>query len=208
MTYDLINLTFDIICSRGHKLNTIWFSQTFRAPTGYPSKIPGYPARKVWFAWFRGTYRTFWPPPLHVKDPYPTGRYLDQKLWVCALSSCLIYTPPICITMRVAMLLKEHSSQGSLEHPQTRVVRFYGCKVAYVCAFKVFLADIECTRKFRWHAKGGINKVPEGLERHLDAARQKLPRDNFCRSVTLTEGSILKEEKALSCGGEAIWEAF
>ena len=24
---------------------------------------------------------------------------------------------------------------------------------------------------------------PESLERHLDAARQKLPRDNFCRSI-------------------------
>ena len=53
---------------------------------------------------------------------------------------------------------------------------------------------------------------PEGLERHLDASRQKLPRDNFCRSigraVTLTAGAILKEEKkALSCAGEAIWEA-
>ena len=24
---------------------------------------------------------------------------------------------------------------------------------------------------------------PEGLERHLDAARQKLPRDNFCRLI-------------------------
>ena len=36
-------------------------SQTFRAPPGYPGKIPGYPAPKVWFLWFRGTYRTFWP---------------------------------------------------------------------------------------------------------------------------------------------------
>ena len=28
-----------------------------------------------------------------------------------------------------------------------------------------------------------LKHCPEGPERHLDAARQKLPRDNFCRSV-------------------------
>ena len=33
--------------SRGQQLNTNFFSQTFRAPPGYPSKIPGYPAQKV-----------------------------------------------------------------------------------------------------------------------------------------------------------------
>ena len=58
---------------------TFFFSQTFRAPLGYPGKIPGYPAQKVWFPWFRGTYRTFWRPPVHVEDPYPTGKYPDQK---------------------------------------------------------------------------------------------------------------------------------
>ena len=58
---------------------------------------------------------------------------------------------------------------------------------------------------------------PEGLERHLqddlDVARQKLPRDNFCRSVATQlpspRGQFWKEEKnALSCGGEANWEAI
>ena len=32
--------------------------------------------KKIWFPWFRGTYRTFWPPrwapPLHAEDPHPT----------------------------------------------------------------------------------------------------------------------------------------
>ena len=44
----------------------------------------------------------------------------------------------------------------------------------------------------------------EGPERHLDAARQKLPRDNFCRSIAaqLTTGTILKEEKMSSIVGE------
>ena len=57
-----------------------FFSQTFRAIPGYPGKIPGYPAQKVWFPCFRGKYRTFWPPPLHVEDPYPTGKYPDSKV--------------------------------------------------------------------------------------------------------------------------------
>ena len=51
-------------------------------------------------------------------------------------------------------------------------------------------------------------RVPEGLERHLDAARQKLPRYNFCRSIALTAGAILKAEKSPLLWGEAIWEAF
>ena len=54
---------------------------------------------------------------------------------------------------------------------------------------------------------------PEGLERHLDAARQKIAARQFlplnCRAITLSAGAILKEEKnVLSCGGEAIWETF
>ena len=43
-------------------------------------KIPGYPVKKFGFPGFRRTYRTFWPPPLHVEDPYPTGKYPDQKV--------------------------------------------------------------------------------------------------------------------------------
>ena len=70
-----------------------FFSQTFRVPP-YPGKIPGYPAQKVWFPWFRGTYRTFWPPPVHVEDPYPTGKYPDQKVWVWVPFSSLIFLIP------------------------------------------------------------------------------------------------------------------
>ena len=47
---------------------------------------------------------------------------------------------------------------------------------------------------------------PVGPERHLDAARQKLPRDNFCRSIAAQlpspMGAILKEEKMSSIVGE------
>ena len=47
---------------------------------------------------------------------------------------------------------------------------------------------------------------PEGLERHLDAARQKLPRDNFCRSIAAQlpspRGAMWEEEKMSSIVGE------
>ena len=68
----------------GHGWTQTFCSQTFRAPPWYPGKILGYPAQKVWFPWFRGTYRTLWPPPLHVEDPYPTRKYPDPKIsvWV------------------------------------------------------------------------------------------------------------------------------
>ena len=56
------------------------------------------------------------------------------------------------------------------------------------------------------------NPNPEGQERHLDAARQKLPRDNFCRSVAAQlpspRGQFERGKNVLYCVGEAIWEAF
>ena len=90
----------------------IFFFQTFRAPPGYPSKILGYSAKKVWIRWFRGTYRTFWPPPLHVEDPYRTGKYQDSKVWVCALFSYAWHSglqcpsePSITVTKIIQLLL-------------------------------------------------------------------------------------------------------
>ena len=56
-----------------------FFSQTFRAPLGYPGKIPGYPAKKVWFPWFRGTYRTFQPHPFTWKTPTPPENIRTKK---------------------------------------------------------------------------------------------------------------------------------
>ena len=61
-----------------HKL---LFLKLFGHPRDIPAKTPGYPAKKFGFHGFRRTYRTFWPPPLHVEDPHPTRRYLDQKFW-------------------------------------------------------------------------------------------------------------------------------
>ena len=71
-----------------------FFSQTFRAPPGYPGKIPGCPGTKRFgFPGFRRTYRTFWPPPLHVEDPHPTRKYPDQKVWVWVPFSSLRQQP-------------------------------------------------------------------------------------------------------------------
>ena len=67
------------------------FSQTCRAPPGYPGKIPGYPAKKFGFPGFRRTYRTFWPPPLQVEDPNPAWRYPDWIVWVWVPFSYLIF---------------------------------------------------------------------------------------------------------------------
>ena len=79
---------------RGQELNANFVSQTFRAPPGYPGKIPGYPAKKFGFPGFRRTYRTFWPPPIHVKDPHPTRQYPDRKvgavLWYTLVAYMLL----------------------------------------------------------------------------------------------------------------------
>ena len=73
---------------RGQKLNT--FSQTFRAPPGYPSKIPEYiPPKKFDFPDFEGHTELFGPHPFKWKTPYPSRKYPDSRVWVCALFSCL-----------------------------------------------------------------------------------------------------------------------
>ena len=77
---------------RGWELNTNFFSQTFRVPPGYPGKLREYPAKKFGIPGFWRTYRTFWPPPLHVEDPHPTWRYPDQKVWVWVL----FFFPEVC----------------------------------------------------------------------------------------------------------------
>ena len=76
---------------RGQNLNTNLFFSNFSGASGISRQNPGIsrPKKSSRFPWFRGTYRTFWPPPLRVEDSYPTGKYPHSKVWVCALSSCL-----------------------------------------------------------------------------------------------------------------------
>ena len=71
-----ITFRFLISIHSGRILNTDFFF----ANIDIPAKIPGSPAKMFVFLGFRGTYRIFWPPPLHVEDPHPTGRYPDPSL--------------------------------------------------------------------------------------------------------------------------------
>ena len=60
---------------REPKLNRdLFFLKLFGRPQDIPPKIPGYPAKKFGFPGLRRTYRTFWPPPVHVEDPHPDIR--------------------------------------------------------------------------------------------------------------------------------------
>ena len=72
----------------GQTLNTILFSQTFRAHPGYPSQNPGISRQKVCFPWVSTTCRTFWFPHLHLEDPHPIERYPDPKACVLVFA-CL-----------------------------------------------------------------------------------------------------------------------
>ena len=78
--------------SRERKLNT-FFSSSFSGAPRISRQSPGMSRQKCWFPGFRGTYRTFWPPPLHVEDLHPTGRCPDQKVWVLVPFSCLTESP-------------------------------------------------------------------------------------------------------------------
>ena len=81
----------EFVAQRGVKKWTqTLFLKFFGHPQDIPAKIQRYPAKKFVSLGFRGTYRTFWPPPLHVEDPHHTGRYADPRVWVCASYSCLI----------------------------------------------------------------------------------------------------------------------
>ena len=75
---------------RGQKIeHKLFFLRLFGHRRDIPAKSRDIPPQKVWFPWFRGTYRTFWPQPFRVEDPHPTGKYRDSKVWVCAPFSCL-----------------------------------------------------------------------------------------------------------------------
>ena len=53
------------------------FLKLFRHP-GISRQNSGVSRKVSLISWFRGTYRTFWPPPLHMEDPYRTGKYRTQ----------------------------------------------------------------------------------------------------------------------------------
>ena len=85
-----IDCFFNYFDSFSTPFSTFWalrprstfFSNFPGSPRDIPAKILGYPTRKFGVPGFRRTYRTFWPPTLHVEDPHPTRRYPDQTVWV------------------------------------------------------------------------------------------------------------------------------
>ena len=109
-----------------------FFSQTFRAPPGYPGKIPGHPAKKFGFPGFQRTYRTFWPPPQQMSiththtcmdqvcTNYPLTLYLKSASW----HACLI--PPDSKSLRKQFsedYFSWFSKQGSTPTPWARGLR-------------------------------------------------------------------------------------
>ena len=65
------------------------FSQTFRAPPGYPGQNPGISRQTFWFRWAsKDIPNLLWP--LHVEATHPIRRYPDQKVWVWAPFPSLI----------------------------------------------------------------------------------------------------------------------
>ena len=72
------------------QLESLLFLKLFGHPRDIPDKNP---AKKVWFPWVSRDTPSFLapapsrgrPPPLHVEDPHPTGRYPDPKsLGLCS----------------------------------------------------------------------------------------------------------------------------
>ena len=70
----------EIIEDGGRELNTNFFFSNFRAPLGYPGKLPGYPAtRKFDFPGFEAHTKLFGPHPFTWKTPTPPENIRTQK---------------------------------------------------------------------------------------------------------------------------------
>ena len=135
------NLSARSVPTRAQNWTRTFFSQTFRAPPGYPSKIPGYPAKKVWFPWFRGAYRTFWPPPLHVEDPHPTRKYPDSKVWVWVPFSCLTNDPWLwCFWRTILMRTKMQKIRDRLARQMQKIL-FVNVSPHYFCQLCSYFLD-------------------------------------------------------------------
>ena len=100
---------------RGPKLNTnFFFLKLFGHSRDIPAKSRDIPPKKVWFPWLRGTYRTLWPPPLHVEDPHPARKYPDSKVWVWVPFSRLSLVRMVCIWGPVPITSKLISAMDPL----------------------------------------------------------------------------------------------
>ena len=75
---------------RGQKLNTDFCFSNFSGAPGYSGKNFGISRQKVWYPWASKDILNFLAPTPHVKEPHPTRRYPDQKVWVWVPFSSLI----------------------------------------------------------------------------------------------------------------------
>ena len=64
------------------KLNTNFFFSNFSGACGISRQNPGISRSKSLISLVSRDVSNFLPPPVHVEDPYPTGKYPDQKVWV------------------------------------------------------------------------------------------------------------------------------
>ena len=73
----------------------ILFSQTFRAPPGYPGKNPGISRPKVWFPWVAKDMPSFLAPTHSRGRPPPHWKMSGPKnLGLCSFFLPDIYPPP------------------------------------------------------------------------------------------------------------------
>ena len=61
-------------------MHTVDFLKLFGQLRGIQAKSRDILPKMFGFAGFKGHTELFGPPPLHVEDPHPTGKYRDQKV--------------------------------------------------------------------------------------------------------------------------------
>ena len=69
-------------CLRGLELNTNFSFSSFSGTSGISRQNPGISRQWSLISLVSRDIPNFWAPPLHVEDPYPTGKYPDSKVWV------------------------------------------------------------------------------------------------------------------------------
>ena len=68
---------------------TLPFFSIFSGTPGKPWPNSGISRQTVCFPGFQRTYRTFWPPPLHVQNPHPNRKISGPK----SLGLCSLFLP-------------------------------------------------------------------------------------------------------------------
>ena len=104
--------------SKGRELNTNFFFSNFSGTPGISRQNPGISRQKSLISLVSRDILNFLAPPLRVEDPYPTGKYPDSKVWVCALFSFLTKNP----TSHKKVHWSLQSTTGSM-----RIFWLFGC---------------------------------------------------------------------------------